>query len=143
MLTARPVSVQIIDWYFSSTDGQVIKGTEVARQGDSYLVTMAGGNTVAFPAALVREIKFEDDAPSAAAPALGNSKAKDLAGPPISPQDPSQALKVFGAPTEWSKKENIAVSFGESPAKANSRCSLPESTSNFSANKRLVIASLS
>ena len=85
------------------TDGQVIKGTEVARQGDSYLVTMAGGNTVAFPAALVKEIKFEDDPQPAAAPGFVNSKPQNLAGPPIPPQDPSQALKVFGAPTEWSK----------------------------------------
>ena len=85
------------------TDGQVIKGTAVTRQGDSYLVTMVGGNTVAFPAALVKEIKFEDDPPPAAPPGFVNTGPKNLAGPAIPPQDPSQALKVFRAPTEWSK----------------------------------------
>jgi hypothetical protein len=57
------------------TDGQVIKGTEITRQGDSYLVTMVGGNTVAFPAALVKEIKFEDD-PGPAPPGFDYSGSK-------------------------------------------------------------------
>ena len=45
------------------TDGQVIKGLEVARQGDSYVVKMEGGNAITFPAALVKEVRFEDEAP--------------------------------------------------------------------------------
>jgi hypothetical protein len=85
------------------TDGQVIKGSEVTRQGDSYFVTMTGGNTVAFPSALVKEIKFEDDPPPAAPPGFVKAAPQNLAGPPIPPQDPGQALKVFGAPSEWSQ----------------------------------------
>jgi hypothetical protein len=85
------------------TDGQVIKGTEVTRQGDSYLVTMVGGNTVAFPAGLVKEVKFEDDPKPAAPPGFDYSGPKTLAGPAIAPQNPTQDLKVFGPPTQWSK----------------------------------------
>jgi len=40
------------------TDGQVIKGSEVTRQGDTYLVSMEGGNAITFPAALVKEVRF-------------------------------------------------------------------------------------
>ncbi len=85
------------------TDGQIIKGIEVSRQGDSYLVTMAGGNMVAFPVALVKEVKFEDDPPPAAPPGFAYSGPQNLAGPAVPQQDPSQALKVLGAPTQWSK----------------------------------------
>ena len=86
------------------TDGQIIKGTEVQRQGDSYLVTIAGGNTVSFPAALVKEVKFEDDPPAPAPPGFDYSGPKTLAGPPGPPlQNPSDPLKVMGPPTTWSK----------------------------------------
>ena len=85
------------------TDGQIIKGTEVTRQGDSYLVTMAGGNTVAFPVALVKEIRFEDDPQPAAPPGFDSSGPRTLAGPSLPSQDPNQALKVFGPPSQWSQ----------------------------------------
>ena len=88
------------------TDGQIIKGTDVRREGDSYLVTMAGGNTVAFPTALVKAITLEDDPKPQAPPGFDNSPPKTLAGPPpadIPSQDPKDQLKVFGPPTKWSK----------------------------------------
>jgi len=86
------------------TDGQIIKGTSVERQGDSYLVTMEGGNTVSFPSALVKEIKIEEDAKPPAPPGFDTSGPKTLAGPPVLPsQDPRDQLKVMGPPTKWSK----------------------------------------
>ena len=85
------------------TDGQIIKGTEVTRQGDSYLVTIAGGNTVAFPVALVKEIRFEDDPKPAAPPGFDYSGPRTLAGPVLPPQDPSRELNVFGPPSQWSQ----------------------------------------
>ena len=86
------------------TDGQIIKGTSVTRQGDSYLVTMEGGNTVTFPSALVKEIKIEEDAKPAAPPGFDTSGPKTLAGPPLPPsQNPNDPLKVMGPPTKWSK----------------------------------------
>src|SRR4029077_16598015 len=74
------------------TDGQVIKGTEVTRQGDSYFVTMTGGNTVAFPSALVKEVKFEDDPQPAPPPGFVDKGPQNLAGPAIPQQDPNEAL---------------------------------------------------
>jgi len=86
------------------TDGQIIKGTSVMRQGDSYLVTMEGGNTVSFPAALVKEIKIEEDAKPPAPPGFDTTGPKNLAGPPVPPpQYPNDPLKVMGPPTKWSK----------------------------------------
>ena len=86
------------------SDGQVIKGSEVRRDGDSYYVTMTDGNTAVFPSALVKEIKFDDDGPTAAPPGFDYSGPRQLAGPVVPPsQDPSDQLKVLGPPTQWSK----------------------------------------
>ena len=86
------------------TDGQIIKGIEVKRLGDSFLVTMAGGNKVAFPAALVKEVKIEEDPPAKTLPRLDDSGPKTLAGPDtFASQDRKDQLKVFGPPTRWSK----------------------------------------
>jgi hypothetical protein len=85
------------------TDGQVIKGTELSRDGDSYVMTMEGGNKSTFPAALVKEIRLEDDAPKPSPP-FDFTKPKTLAGPAKLPsQDPKDQLKVLGPPTRWSK----------------------------------------
>ena len=85
-------------------DGQVIKGTDIRRDGESYLVTMAGGNVVAFPAALVKQVNLVDDGPPKAPPTWDYSGPKQLAGPgaPVN-QDPNDQLKVLGPPTRWSK----------------------------------------
>jgi hypothetical protein len=86
------------------SDGQVIKGSEVKRDGDSYYVTMADGNTAVFPSALVKEVRIDDDGPPPAPPGYDYSGPKQLAGPAIPPsQDPNEQLKVLGPPTQWSK----------------------------------------
>jgi hypothetical protein len=85
-------------------DGQSIKGSDIRREGDSYFVTMDGGNTVAFPAALVKEIVLEDSPRPQAPAGFDVSGPKQLAGPPpTASQDPKDQLKVFGGPTRWSK----------------------------------------
>jgi hypothetical protein len=86
------------------TDGQVIKGTEIKRQGDSYLITMAGGNTVAFPVALVTQIKLVDDGPQPAPPGFDFTGPRTLAGPKSLPsQDVKDQQKVLGPSTRWPK----------------------------------------
>lgn len=83
-------------------DGQVIKGTEIKRQGDAYLVTMVGGNTVAFPVALVKGITLDDDGSAKAPPGFDFSGPKTLAGPTKhASQDPKDQLKVLGPPSRW------------------------------------------
>jgi hypothetical protein len=74
-------------------DGQVIKGSEIKRQGDAYLVTMADGNKVAFPVVLVKELRFDDDG-LAPAP-LPDPVEKAW-------RDPKDQLKALGPPTQWS-----------------------------------------
>jgi len=87
------------------SDGQVIKGTEIKRDGDSYLVTLADGNVAVFPSSLVKEIKFDDDPAPTPPPGLVYAKPEQLAGPVIPPstQDPNDQMKVLGPPTQWSK----------------------------------------
>jgi len=85
------------------TDGQVIKGTDVRREGDSYLVTMPGGSIVPFPAQLVKEVRLEDDAPAKPPPGFDTSGPRQLAGPVLPSQDPGDQLAVFGPPSKWSK----------------------------------------
>ena len=113
------------------TDGQVIKGSNVRREGDSYLITIAGGNTVAFPTALVKEVSLEDDPRPAAPPApagFDTSGPKTLAGPPpgqMHSQDPKDQLAVFGPPTKWSKD---VVDTTWVPTNAYDRSSCPKYT---------------
>lgn len=114
------------------SDGQVIKGTEIRRDGDSYQVSLADGNVAVFPASLVREIRIDDDAPPAppstqlagpvvippgsdnappaqlsgpavTTPGSASARPTQLAGPVVPPPNPSDQLKVFGPPTKWSK----------------------------------------
>src|SRR5262245_16644459 len=88
------------------TDGQVIRGSEVVRQGDSYLVRMEGGSAVSVRGGLGKEVRVEDDAPPKSAyDGIYETTPKTLAGPPPSnypSQDPKDQLKVFGPPTRWS-----------------------------------------
>ncbi len=79
-------------------DGQVIKGSEIRREGDSYLVTMTGGNTVAFPAALVKEVKFDDDG----SPTRWSKDAVDTSWAPTSAYDPDKDVMAESRST-WSK----------------------------------------
>jgi hypothetical protein len=113
------------------SDGQVIKGTDIRRDGDSYYVSLSDGNTAVFPASLVKEIRIEDDAPApppstqlagpvvavpgsdiaptqiagpgVTPPGSANTRPAQLAGPVVTPPNPSDQLKVFGPPTKWSK----------------------------------------
>jgi len=97
--TSAPASSSLV-----LTDGQVIKGTEIKRRGDSYVVTMAGGNAVTFPAALVKEIRLEDDPKPAAPPGFDFSGPKTLAGPKALPsRDPKDQQKLLGPPSQWTK----------------------------------------
>ncbi len=85
------------------TDGQTIKGNEIKRQGDTYLVIMADGNTAAFPVALVKEVKLVDDPRPSPPPGFDYSPARTLAGPKkLASQDPKDQLKNLGPPTRWS-----------------------------------------
>lgn len=88
------------------TNGQVIKGRDLKRSGDSYLITLATGNTVAFPLALVKAMTLEDDTPAKAPPGFDMSGPKTLAGPTraeMHSQDAKDQLKVLGPSTRWSK----------------------------------------
>ena len=84
------------------TDGQIIKGNEIKRQGDTYLVVMDDGNTATFPAALVKEIKLVDDPRPTPPPGFDYAPAKTIVGPTKQPsQDPKDQLKALGPPSQW------------------------------------------
>ena len=86
------------------TDGRVIEGTEIVRQGESFLVTQEGGNTITFPVLLVKEIRIGDSGSPKAPPGFDYSGPKTLAGPKELPsQDPRVQQRALGPPTRWSK----------------------------------------
>ncbi len=89
------------------TDGQIIKGTSIARQGDIYLVTTIDGATATFPVALVKEIRLQDEPTVSAeptAPGILVTGPKTLAGPELKLNEHLQdPLKVFGQPSVWPK----------------------------------------
>ena len=50
------------------TDGRVVEGTDVRRRDATYQLTLASGEVLSLPEALVREIRLTDDAPKPEAP---------------------------------------------------------------------------
>ena len=71
------------------TDGRVLEGSDVRRAGTTYQLTLAGGEVVSLPEALVREIRLTDDAPPAPAPtAIRPAPPETLAGDPASRRPP-------------------------------------------------------
>ena len=75
-------------------DGQVVRGAEVRRDGDNYVVVLESGDTVVLPAALVKEVRLEEQAPPEPEP-------QQLAGTPVTPPKTSDQLKVFGEPAKF------------------------------------------
>jgi|KBSSwiStaDraftv2_1062776.scaffolds.fasta_scaffold34371_2 hypothetical protein len=79
-------------------DGQVIRGNEVRRDGDNYLVVMAAGNTVTFPGALVKEVKIDDEG----APTRWSKDAVDTSWQPTNAYDPNADV-MANTRSKWSE----------------------------------------
>jgi hypothetical protein len=95
------------------TSGDTIQGSDVERDGDYYVLTKHDGSTVQIPLSDITEVRLgvgEDTAideqnldPDQDQPRTGLQVAEptQLAGQPVEPTTPSQALAVFGKPAQF------------------------------------------
>ena len=89
------------------TDGQLLEGVNVRRDGDVYLVSLEAGGVLTIPVALVKEVRLggaPDPPPKPArqAPtAFRNEGPETLAGTPVTPPKTSEQTAVFGEPAKF------------------------------------------
>jgi hypothetical protein len=73
-------------------DGRVLAGTDVRREGDVYVLTLEGGNTIALPVELVATVRL-----------FGTGTPRNLAGHEAKVPTPSEQLEVLGEPARFQK----------------------------------------
>ena len=92
------------------TDGRVLEGREVRRDGDVYLLGLEGGAVIPVPVALVAEVGVRADAAeeapeTQAGPSLPtgltSAEPRILAGAPVEPPRTEDQLAVFGEPARF------------------------------------------
>jgi hypothetical protein len=121
---ALAIAPALADAFLRLTDGRVLEGLDVRRDGDVYLLSLPGDTVVPVPVSLVAEvgIRGAKQAPPSEVPTglttaepdqLAGSQPKDaptgltvsaprqLAGTEVKPTTPNEQLKVFGKPAEF------------------------------------------
>lgn len=91
------------------TDGRVLEGRDVRREGDLYILVLEGDTVVPIPASLVAEVGISaspQPAPvppptSPPVPGLTYPEPQTLAGVPVTPPITSEQLAVFGEPAKF------------------------------------------
>jgi len=94
------------------TSGDTIKGSDVERDGDYYVLTKYDGSTIQIPMSQIVEVRLAgaepatdepDPSEEAEQPRTGMQVAEpvQLAGQPVQPSTPSQQLAVFGRPSRF------------------------------------------
>jgi hypothetical protein len=94
------------------TDGRVLEGREVRRDGDTFLLVLDGDTVVPVPVELVEEVGI-DAAPEAApppdaVPGLTYGEPQTLAGAPVTPPTTEGQLAVLGKPAQF--QQNVVTS---------------------------------
>lgn len=90
-------------------NGTVVEGTDVRREGETYLVELKGGGTIVIPVPLVKEVRLKQGKPPPRQPedtghsGLVDSQPQQLAGEPVKPVRTSEQLGVFGEPSKFSQ----------------------------------------
>jgi len=83
-------------------DGQVIKGADVRRDGDLYIIELESGGLFTVPFSLVHQVRLiEDDRPQRSPEGWTYAEPQQLAGNPVEPLRPSDAQEVFGEPSRF------------------------------------------
>jgi hypothetical protein len=104
---ALAIAPALADAFLRLTDGRVLDGLDVRRDGDMYLLELAGGTVVPVPVSLVAEVGIKGTpAPPPVVPegvptGLTYSEPRLLAGPEVKPTTPNEQLAVFGKPAEF------------------------------------------
>lgn len=80
-------------------DGQVLRGSEVKRDGDVYLLQREAGEVLTIPVALVAEVRLIAAAPSA----LRYAEPEVLVGETVSAPLRSRQLEALGKPSAFAR----------------------------------------
>jgi hypothetical protein len=85
------------------SDGRVLEGSDVRRQGASYQLTLPSGEIVTLPEASVREVRLTGDGPKPAPTAIRPSAPETLAGDAESRRPPSSSTlrRALGPPANF------------------------------------------
>lgn len=103
-----PFARAAADAYLRLTDGRVLEGVDVRRDGDVYLLSLAGGTVVPVPVSLVAEVGIRGSAPATAPTGLTAAEPRVLAGVEVEPTTPDEQLAVFGKPAQF--QESVVAS---------------------------------
>jgi len=88
------------------SDGRVLQGREVRREGDVYLLGLDGGTVIPVPVDLVVEVGVTaaepaEPPPPPRAPGVTYAPPQVLAGRPVEPPSTQDQLAVFGEPARF------------------------------------------
>ena len=114
LVIALGLAPALADAFLRLTNGRVLEGLDVRRDGDVYLLTVPGDTVVPVPVSLVAEVGIRGSkevptalpSPPASVPegvptGLTYSEPRQLAGPEVKPTTPSEQLAVLGKPAEF------------------------------------------
>ncbi len=107
-----PFARTMADAFLRLTDGRVLEGIDVRRDGDVYLLSLPGDTVVPVPVSLVAEVGIRGAAEPEPAPTVSDPSAsvstgltvaepRVLAGVAVAPTTPDQQLAVFGTPAQF------------------------------------------
>lgn len=120
-LLAGAVALALVAWVGARSgveveliDGQVVRGTEAERDGDSYVIRMEDGTTIVVPTDAVRTVRLsgvgaqtpkppEPTRPERTPDGLTIAEPRTLAGPEVNAPRRSEQLAVFGKPSEFQR----------------------------------------
>lgn len=114
LLTMLAVGLVIASSDLVLQDGRIVTGIEVRRDGDNYLVTLAGGETIVIPAVLVKAVRLEGTKPDKPRVLAGQpppdgpsgivtDAPKQLAGNPAKPPSTRDQTAALGEPSKFQK----------------------------------------
>ena len=83
------------------SDGQVLRGADVRRDGDVYILILDNGSAVSLPSDLVVSVRLEEDAKPAPTGIVVANEGTQLSGAEVAPPRTDQQLKVLGKPSEF------------------------------------------
>jgi len=102
---ALPFAPVLADAFLRLSDGRVLEGLGVRRDGDVYLLEVPGDTVVPVPVSLVTEVGIRATGDESTAPPTGLTldQPRVLAGVAVEPTTPDQQLAAFGKPAEFQR----------------------------------------
>ena len=84
-------------------DGRILSGTDVRREGQIYVLTLEGGDTVTLPVELVTSVRLFGTGEKRTPGVVRDEEPRTLAGGEIDVPTTSEQLEVLGEPSGFQK----------------------------------------